>query len=77
MSTFFEPISAEGDPDFIYYKDGDIGRCLWKVREPMPTGDPLVSLTGKKLSKEEFTSYDDCDDCFAGNALNTLYVRYE
>jgi len=77
MTTFFEPISAEGDPDFIYYDDAGTGRCLWKVRYPMPSGKPLVSLTGMKLKKGEFKVHKDCDECIDENALNTLYVRYE
>ena len=77
MTTFFKAISAHGDPEFIYYKDGDEGMCLWKVRRPMPHGKPLRSLTGIKLSSDQFTEHDSCDDCKRSNATNTLYVRYK
>ena len=73
MTTYFQAISAEGDPDFIYYD----GRCLWKVREPMPDGAPMRSLTGIKLNSSQFTAYDDCDTCADDHVNNTLFVRYE
>ena len=76
MSTFVTAISAEGHPDFIFYDDGTTRRCLYKIREPMPNGEPLRTLTGIKLGKNQFTTYDNCDECKSSNATNTLYVRY-
>lgn len=77
MSTFVTAISAEGNPDFLFYDDGTTRRCLYKIKEPMPDGVPLRTLTGIKLGKDQFTSYDDCEACREDNATNTLYVRYE
>ena len=76
MSTYFQALSASGDPDFIYNHDGDTGRCLWKVRNPMPDGPGLRSLEGTILTSDKFKTYLDCEQCRDDNATNTLYVRY-
>lgn len=76
MSAFVTALSAEGNPDFLFYDDGKTRRCLYKLREPWPTGEPLRVLTGGKLNKEQFTVYEDCGQCKLDNATNTQYVRY-
>lgn len=73
MTTYFQAISAAGSPESIYYD----GRCLWKVRDPMPDGPPLRTVSGIKLTADQFKSYESCADCYDENTTNTLYVRYE
>ena len=72
MTTYFRAISAEGDPESIYYD----GRCLWKVRVPVPDGAAVRALDGIKLTKDQFKSYADCDSCKRDNTKNTLFVTY-
>lgn len=73
MSTNTWVLSAEGDPEFIYYNE----RCLYKLRTPMPDGRPEVSLTGTVITKDQFTEYADCVDCQSDHIKNTLFVSYD
>ena len=72
MTTYFRALSAAGDPEHIYYD----GRCLWKVREPMPGGAAIRAQTGDQLTADQFVAYDDCESCQRANSKNTLYVTY-
>ncbi len=73
MNTRTWVLSAEGDPEFIYYQE----KCLYKLRNPMPNGRPIRSLAGTVIARDQFTEYDDCATCQADHAQNTLYVTYE
>ena len=73
MSTYFRALSAAGNPEQIFYD----GRCLYKVRTPMPNGAPLISRVGTVVKSEEFIEFDDCEECNQANTMNTMFVRYE
>lgn len=73
MTTQVWALSAEGDPEFIYYED----RCMYKVRVPMPNGSPVRTLAGTVLTADQFTEYNNCEACQADHVNNTLYVTYE
>ena len=72
MTTYFKALSAAGDPENIFYD----GRCLYRVRVPMPNGSPLLSRVGTVVTSAEFEEYDDCYSCKVDHTTNTMFVTY-
>lgn len=63
----FVAISSQQYPDSIYFE----GKCYTLL------DDKHVSSDGLVLDYSQLKKYADCDECFADNPQNTMYVCYD